>query len=171
MLVISDTNILSSLAAGEALDVLWQMFPQNEIWIPPTVLQELQIGFSRGKPYLNSVLTAITNHKIKVQELSAKQRETLPLFPEKLNLGEREAIILAQSFQALLLSNDKAAIRYCQQQSLEVIDLPRLLRFLWVSRLISQPQVKQLIQQMEQVERLKLNYYDQAKIFAPRGKR
>ncbi|EDN65833.1 hypothetical protein BGP_3707 [Beggiatoa sp. PS] len=53
--VVSDTNIPSSLAAGNALSSLSLLLSDTTIYIPPTVYQELQIGLERGKTHLNLV--------------------------------------------------------------------------------------------------------------------
>jgi len=84
-----------------------------------------------------------------------------------LNRGECEAIALAQNRQAALLSNDKRAIRYCQQQDIEIIDLSDLLRLFWTVGVLSKVQVRQLIERMAQVENLILKQTERAKIFAP----
>ncbi len=171
MFIISDTNILSSLAACESLSLLSRLFPDAVIYIPPAVEQELQVGVNRGQTYVNLVLRAIAIGDIQILDLSAQEREIIPTLPGKLNLGEREAIILAQSRGAPLLSNDKRAGRYCQQHNVEVVDLSDLLRLLWTRRVISQTHVTQLITRMERVENLSLSQADRAKIFAPRLRR
>ncbi len=78
-----------------------------------------------------------------------------------------EAIVLAQTRRAALLSNDKRAIRYCQEQGIRAIDLPNLLRLLWTRRIISRSEVEQLITKMEQVENLTLTQSQRSNIFAP----
>jgi len=131
MLFISDTNILSSLAAADALSFLLCLFPNTIIYIPPAVHQELQIGLERGKTYLNLVLQRIKTGDIQVIDLLEQEQKSIDNLPKKLNRGECEAIALAQNRQAALLSNDKRAIRYCQQQYIEIIDLSDLLRLFW----------------------------------------
>lgn len=64
MLIISDTNILSSLAAGDALPLLFQLFPNQTIYIPPAVHQEVLAGLSRRR-YLIAVSEALTQAQIK----------------------------------------------------------------------------------------------------------
>ncbi|KHD07937.1 hypothetical protein PN36_04555 [Candidatus Thiomargarita nelsonii] len=86
--------------------------------------------------------------------------------PNKLNRGECEAIALAKNRQALLLCNDKRAIRYCQQEGIESINLPYLLRLFWTRKILSKAQVKHLIERMEQVENLVLKQTVYAKIFS-----
>ncbi len=164
MLVISDTNILSSLAACDALSCLFRLFPDTIIYIPPTVHQELQIGLENGKRYLNLVLLA--THQIQVLHLLELEQQMIKSLPNKLNRGECEAIALAKNRQALLLCNDKRAIRYCQEEEIESINLPYLLRLFWTRKILSKVQVKELIERMEQVENLVLKQSVYAKIFS-----
>ena len=70
MSIVSDTNILSSFAASEALSLLPSLFVDPIILIPPAVFQELQDGLARGKAYLEAVLQAIAAKEIQVLELT-----------------------------------------------------------------------------------------------------
>ncbi|MEN8218970.1 MAG: hypothetical protein ABFS56_21880 [Pseudomonadota bacterium] len=115
MLVVSDTNIPSSLAACDALSCLFRLFPDTIIYIPPTVHQELQIGLEKGKTYLNLVLLA--THQIQVLDLLELEQQMIKSLPNKLNRGECEAIALAKNRQALLLCNDKRAMEKIPQQN------------------------------------------------------
>ncbi len=171
MIVISDTNILSSFAAAEALPLLLRLFQHQKIHIPPTVHRELSLGLDRGRTYLAPVLQAISHDQIAVTELSPQEQLVLEAYPRKLNLGEREAIALAQSRQVLLLSNDQRAVRFCQQQAIETLDLPQILRALWLRRLVTPPEVEQIITRMAQVENLVLSEADHTRVFAPNRRR
>ncbi len=171
MLVISDTNILSSLAAGESLSLLLRLFPNRLIYIPPAVYQELQVGLDRGNAYLNLVLQAIATDKIQLLDLSITEQQIVKTLPEALNLGECEAIALSQNRKARLLSNDKKAIRYCQQKRIKVVNLADLLRQFWIRRLVLKGEVEQLIKAMEPREKLVLNPAERAKIFTPHRRR
>jgi len=82
--------------------------------------------------------------------------------PEGLNPGECEAIAIAQQRCGRLLSNDKKAMNYCLTNQIKVANLADLLREFWLRGLISPVQVKQLIRQMEEVEKLRLNPNDYA---------
>jgi predicted nucleic acid-binding protein len=115
VIVISDTNVLSSFAAAEALSLLQQLFAQAQIAVPPGVHQELQAGLERGKAHLDVVLQAIASGQILVLALSLEEMQQLAAFPARLNLGEREAIALTVTRRATLLSNDRRAINYCRQ--------------------------------------------------------
>ncbi len=171
MLIISDTNILSSLAAGGVSELLFDLFPGQLIHIPPAVEQELQAGLAQQKTYLESVWQAITTNKLMVLALSPLEQQLAQHLPGRLNAGECEAIALAQNRHARLLSNDRRAIRYCQEAQVKVVDLADLLRLFWTRGLISAAKVDHLLNQMHEVENLVLSQADRAKIFAPLPRR
>ena len=60
MTIVSDTNILSSLAAANALALLQQLFARSMLSIPPAVRDELRKAVDRGKTSLEPLVMAIT---------------------------------------------------------------------------------------------------------------
>ena len=64
MIVVSDTNILSSLAAGDALPALLRLFARSTLCIPPGVRDELQIGLDKGRTYLEPIFRALTTQQL-----------------------------------------------------------------------------------------------------------
>lgn len=167
MLVISDTNILSSFAAGNALPLLLRLFPDTTILLPPAAQKELQTGLVYGKNYLAEVLQAIAAGKLQIIALSNDEQQSAAKLPAKLGLGEREAIAGTQNRRGRLLSNDKQAIHYCKQHQINAMDLPVLLRLLWKRKILSQTEVRTLIDRMKAVENLQLNQRALALIFSP----
>lgn len=168
MIVISDTNILSSFAAATAFEHIAQLFPQAQVSVPPGVRHELQAGLDRGRTYLQTPLEAIDKGQITVLTLTPDETILLASYPTRLNQGEREAIALAATRRATLLSNDNRAISYCRQQQVRVLSLVDLLRLLWVRRIVSQEAVLAMIAQMRQVEQLTLKPEQEQVVFAPR---
>lgn len=167
MIVVSDTNILSSLAADDSVPALLRLFARVALYIPPSVCDELQVGRERGRTYLESIFQAIVAQQIVVVPLSPDEERLIQNYPRKLNLGERQAIALTQTRNAVLLSNDKHALRYCHQQSLRTVNLMDILRFLWTRNILSQNEVRSLIAKMEQVENLTLTQVQRTELFAP----
>ena len=170
MIVIRDTNVLSSLAAGDCLPALSQLYTHAQLTIPPTLRQVSHEGLDRGKTHLQPVIQAIAAQEIEVVSLSAEEELRTFLYPANLDAGEREAIALAQTRKALLLSNDGDAIRYGRQRKLNVVSLPNLLRLFWMEGVMSPAEVRALIARIEQAETLKLTTSHLAKIFAPAKK-
>jgi predicted nucleic acid-binding protein len=157
--------MLSSFAAGDALQVLLRLFAKSKIYIPPAVLEEVQVAIDKGRTYLNTLLQAITDHQIIVLPLTTDEIRSLDSLPRRLNAGERQAIVLAQYRQGVLLSNDRRAVRYCEQQGIRSLELVDILRLLWVRRILSRRDVQLLIEQMQRVERLTLTTKQQSVIF------
>jgi len=169
--IVSDTNILSSLAATNALALLQQLFARSMLSIPPAVRDELRTAVDRGKTYLEPLVMAITAGEILLLELTEDEQSLTATLPRNLNTGEREAIALCQQRLLPLLSNDRRAIRYCQANGIDAVDLPDLLRLFWTRQLITRVEVEHLISRMEQVERLTLSEEQRAAIFAPQRRR
>lgn len=167
MPIVSDANILSSLAAANALNLLPQIFNNDRIFIPQAVQKELEAGLTYGKTHLERIFNAIKLGNIEVIYLTKAEHNLTKSLPLKLHSGERESIVLCRLHNHLFLSNDKRAIRYCQINNIKAINLEAFLRLVWIRKIQSQNQVKKLIKQMEIVENLVLKPNQQAKIFAP----
>lgn len=165
MLIISDTNILSSLAAGRALPLLWQLFSSTVIYIPPTVQQELQAGLAHGQTHLNLVLNAISSDDIQILSLSSEEQELADALPKKIKGSQREAVALSQIREGILLSNHRRTIRYCDRNNVDVLDLIDTLRLLREQEIIPKYRIKEMIVRMEQVEGITLSNAQRKEIF------
>jgi predicted nucleic acid-binding protein len=168
VIVVAPTNILSLLAAGDALPALLRLFSRAKLVIPPGVQQELHAGLNAGTNHLAPVLQAIQANQIEVSALSTEEEFLTYNFPNSLNEGELQALAIAQKRRAPLLCNDMPIIRYCQPRGLTVVTLVAILRLLWVKNVQSPDEVQRLIRQMEQVEGLALSSRQVTEIFASR---
>ncbi|NCC34871.1 MAG: hypothetical protein EOM24_23080 [Chloroflexia bacterium] len=171
MTVVSDTNILSSLAAADAVEALQRLFARSTVSIPPAVRDELQAAIDRGRDYLVVVVDAIAAGDIPVLTLTNNEHTLAATLPRRLNAGECEAIALCQQRRVPLLSNDRRAVRYCQAQGIDVVDLPAILRLFWTRQITTRSDVEQIITRMAQVERLTLSHAQREAIFAPPRRR
>jgi predicted nucleic acid-binding protein len=72
--IVSDTNILSSLAAANALALLQQLFARSMLSIPPAVCDELRTAVDRSKTYLEPLVRAITAGEILLLELTEDEQ-------------------------------------------------------------------------------------------------
>jgi predicted nucleic acid-binding protein len=70
VIVVSDTNILSSLVAGDSLPALLRLFARSTLCIPPAVRDELQAGLDKGRTYLEPIFQALTARQIDIVPLS-----------------------------------------------------------------------------------------------------
>ncbi|MEN8220679.1 MAG: hypothetical protein ABFS56_30870 [Pseudomonadota bacterium] len=165
MAIVSDTNILSSFAAADALHLLPKLFQGDTIYIPPAVEQELHKGLDYGQKHIELIFLQVGD--IQVLHLTDAERSLIASLPAKLHAGEREGIVLCQKRAHLFLSNDRRAIRYCQAYDIDALSLEILLRFLWTREIVSLSEVRTLIETMAAVENLTLSQRQRAIIFAP----
>ena len=167
MEVISDANILSSLAAADALDVLIELFPDDTIYMPPAVEQELLVALGYGKTHVQRVIQALKNREIKRIKLTEAERMLMTTLPSNLQASKQESIAICQARKLLFLSNHRRAIRYCEANDIQVVSLDLLLRALWTRDILLKYQVKELIETMATVEQLTLKQSQHDLIFAP----
>lgn len=168
MIIVSDTNILSSFASADALNLLPELFPDDTIHIPPAVEKELQVALLYGKAHVERVIEALEAGDIQRITPTEAERKRMAALPAKLHDGEREAIVICQARNHLFLTNDKRAVSYCKLNRIDTLKLEMLLRLLWIRRIMSQDEVKTLIGTMGTVEKLVLSKKQCDIIFAPR---
>ena len=112
MTVVSNTSPLCYLLLIDQINLLPQLFGQ--ITIPQAVCDEL--GASESLAILQSWI-AQAPEWLEIQSITTKPDEVL----EELDLGEREAIALAQQLEAeLILLDDRAARRVAAERGLLV---------------------------------------------------
>ncbi|WP_124681970.1 hypothetical protein [Candidatus Viridilinea mediisalina] len=103
--------------------------------------------------------------------MTDNERVLATALPQRLNAGECEAIALCHQRRIPLLSNDRRAVRYCQTNGIDVVDLPAILRLCWTRQIMTAADVAQIITRMEHVERLTLSDAQREAIFAPQRRR
>jgi predicted nucleic acid-binding protein len=168
-MVVSDTNILGSFAAADALPSLFAVIATDSIIIPPAVEAEIQTGVARNVAHLQRLLDAISAKRLVVTPLNLQVQAPIASFPHQLNIGEREAIALAAQHRAILLTNDRRALSYCATVQIATLDLKQLLRGLWIRKIATQASVRTIIARMEQVDRTVFLDRDIQQIFAPQA--
>ncbi len=152
--LIVDTDILSMFAKVGALDTLVALVGQEVIGITPAIADEIAIPLQYGYAFPREVLSKIP---VVPMSLQVMERATqLRLENTALGRGEREAIAFCQIEVAQLSTNDKVARTFAQSQDVQVISLQALLRTLWLSGVRSQTEVRILLEQIKQADKLEI---------------
>jgi predicted nucleic acid-binding protein len=136
------------------MDLLFALFAEAELGVTPAVYAELVTGVREGRQFLQPTVEMIETGHIVLLPLTVQevvQRLTLPL---SLNAGEAESIALCQARGAAFITNDRRARNFCRTESIEVFDLPEILRALWKLRVCSKRRVRQLVADIETKEGL-----------------
>ncbi|MDD1421689.1 DUF3368 domain-containing protein [Dolichospermum sp. ST_sed1] len=114
MIIVSDTTPISELAKVNHLDLLAKLF--GKVIIPQGVFDELQIGQHPAAQLVQN-LSWLEVIKVNNQQLVQELQESL-----KLDLGESEAIALAEEIGASqLLIDEKAARKVAIARKLPLI--------------------------------------------------
>lgn len=120
MIIVSDSGPIISFARAGRLELLRQAL--NEIKIPKAVYEDIVIQ-GIGRPGAEEVKGVNWIKKETIKECSKVAQ--LPL---RLGLGEREAIVLAQELEALLLIDDRPARKEAEKRGIVCFGSLRVLK-------------------------------------------
>jgi predicted nucleic acid-binding protein len=118
VIFVADASPIISFARAERLALLWQVV--RELWIPDAVFQELTI---EGKPGAAEVTRVRW-----VRRKTVVRKERVEALPRKLGRGEREAIILAEESQGVLLVDEPSARQEAARRNLTLLGSLGILR-------------------------------------------
>ena len=138
-MILADTNLVSTFARVGALDLVRQAVKADRLYVTPSTLSEIQRAVDVGCGFLASTIEAIqTGVEMDVVELRREEILAVKELPSALGAGEAESIAVCLKRRgARLLTNDKRARNFCRERSLPCLDLPGILRALWVGRVLT----------------------------------
>lgn len=163
-MVLADTNILSTFAKIEALPLCMQLFVPEGLGMVPAVYEELHQGVDKGYVALQAAIALIQQRRIELVVPNTEEALSKSTLPASFDAGERETIAVAKARGAGILTNERLVKNWCQRAGILYWDLPGILRAFWRTQLLTQDQVRSLVQQIEAKDRLV--FKDQAHIFA-----
>lgn len=122
MLIICDTDFLSSLLKIKRLELVKDLFKQKNLYIPVAVLSEI------AEIYLIADLLNKDWIKVKkVSEVDLKRMETDNEFAN-LGSGEKECLVLCKQFpDSILLMSDNKARKIANKNNIAVLNIPAFL--------------------------------------------
>ena len=150
-MIVADTNIVSTFARVGALPLLVRLLDGERLHITSGTYNELRKAVEVGCAFLEPVLNAIpAQGELNLVELTQEEILALKNLPASFGAGEAESVaVCLHRAGTRLLTNDKRARNYCQEKSIPCLDLPAILRALWVRKVLTKKKVKQLIGQIE----------------------
>jgi len=155
--ILVDTNILSTFARVDELELLFVLFPRSPLGVTPAALEEISQAVAQGCEWLRQVLELRRSGRLELAELVTAETLAVHALPGSLGAGEREAIAVCKARGWTFLSNDKRARNFCRAEGIPVYDLVGLLRALCEWRVRSRQFVQQLCARMEDAEGIKVN--------------
>jgi predicted nucleic acid-binding protein len=139
MKVVADTDIISTFAKVNRLDILGELF---EVVIPPSVRSELAKGRIDTRPL-----------KAAVTKLAKEEMKALKAADVRLGRGEKECFVIAKNRAIPLASNDRVVCLLCRKEDVGFFTLPRILRLAILERAITREEAKNLVKEIEHEER------------------
>jgi len=154
MSLVFDTDIISTFGKIKRLDLLKDLFPNTRFFIPPSVYNELFKARERGYEFVDYI---IESGILEVAPLNKEELELLSKLKEErrsLGLGELEGMSICKHREYILVTNDRAAKKVCDQYGIEFIDLRMILKSLLVTAILTDNELKAAIYEIERRDRV-----------------
>jgi hypothetical protein len=75
-----------------------------------------------------------------------------------IHFGEAEGLIISKNRNAIFLTNDSRAVRYCKDNDIKVLDLRDILHILFRQRALTREEMNDLIQDIEDMDNVVIKY-------------
>ena len=154
-LVLIDTNILSTFAKIDNMALLFKTVKKKKLGISTSVLHELEDARNIGLDFVEKIFQLINQNKILIYSMSDKETMWSIKLPSSFGKGERDSLAICKFRKGIFFTNERKIINFCDRESIDVIDLPSFLRYLWKSELKSKKEVKKIIEIIEDKDNIK----------------
>ncbi len=149
MNILFDTDILSTFAKAGAIQLIENLYSDDELYITPTILEELKVPKEFGYDFPDQILDSERFKIITLNEIETKKFKSELLTQDKLHKGEIEALIICKNRGYTFSSIDSEALKWAKAKNIVVINLHSILKALWYFNILSKQEVKELINKME----------------------
>jgi predicted nucleic acid-binding protein len=105
--IVLDTSIISTFALIGTMDLLYVLFPNDDLGVTPAVYTELVVGTREGWQFLQAAVEQVESDRLKLFVLTAEEFMQRLRLPTSLGSGEAESIVLCQSQGAAFVTNDR----------------------------------------------------------------
>ena len=167
-MIVSDTNVLSSFVVTDSVAWWLSAIQADHVIVSPAVWHELEAAVTRGRLAKETLASLAENGQVRIIALTAHEQRQISELPSSFGAREKESLLLATRLSATLLSNDRRVVNYCREQDMSCFDLRAVLRYIWIRRVASQQQVRQLMRRM--TEREGVVFKNPERVFAPEKK-
>lgn len=155
-MILIDTNILSTFAKIDRLELLFRVFNQKTLYISPNVFQELKDARDKRYDFVELIFELLQSKKVKLLPLEEDEYMLMLELPKYFGKGELDSIAICTRRNYILLSNERKVIKFCEENEIDHFDLNGILNALWMFDIVSQEDVVQIINEMEEKDNLKI---------------
>ena len=159
-MVFVDTDVLSIFAKIERLPLLFAVFDQEILNITYAVENEVKTGISKGFHFSGDIIALQTQGQIRTYHPTSVDREFMRSLPQTLGPGECESMAICKRLTAIFASNERRVMHYCKANRIDCINLVRILRAFWELKILTQTDVREIINEIETKDRLNFRTTD-----------
>jgi predicted nucleic acid-binding protein len=152
MKVLLDTDLASAFAKVGRLELLVRLFVGIDLGIAFEVYKELLVPLGHGYHFPEAVFAICETTYPHPEEMATVQRRLVDM--KALGRGELETITICQARGWFYAAIDQKAIAYARSLGVTVFPLRVILRLFWMRRILSQEEVKTLIQELWEKDKL-----------------
>lgn len=148
MSIVFDTNILSTFAKINRLDLLVKLFDKQKLLIPEAVFEELH----DSKQEFTQIILDDKNFEKLI--LTKEEKNLVLTLKARLGLGEKECLAICKDKNYVFVTNDEIAIKEAEKLSIEWINLEIMLAALKQEKIINEQELNKLIEEIETKDRI-----------------
>jgi len=155
-MILVDTNIISTFAKIDRLELLFEVFKQRILYISPNVFQELKDARDKRYDFVELIFELLQSGKLKILPLEEDEYMSMLQLPKYFGKGELDSIAICTRRNCTFLSNERKVTRFCEENEIDHFDLNGILKALWRFDIVSREDVVQIINEMEEKDNLKI---------------
>lgn len=148
MKIICDTDIISSLAKIDKINLLREIFRDLEILIPIGVYEELERARELGYDFPLKVFDSTKTVSMMNDELELYQKKMSE--NRDLDKGELQGLMIAQNRGLKFLTNDNVAREEAKNRGIKTYNLAEIIRAAYLDDKLSEQGVKELIKNLKE---------------------
>ena len=154
-MIVFDTDVLSTFAKVNKLNLLFELFNGNELFYTPSVKLDLQRAQEKDYGFVERIF----NYRFKIIPLSKKETESankIGIRRKDLHRGEIESLALCKLRNYIFVSNDKRALKVAESLEITCLSLSDILRSFITENILTISETEQLIKEIELKDRVKI---------------
>jgi len=159
-MIVPDTSIFSSFAKIDYLDLIQEIYPDENVIICSAIMKELIVSKEKGYEFVDRIIDHIaykkdemTKHKwLLFQYPDVQVTEEIDNIYKKnpfLHFGEIEAIAFTKIHNSVLLIDDRRAWIVARDLNIDAFNLPTMIQFSKDLGIISNEEVRKIIHLLE----------------------
>ena len=153
-MILLDTNIISTFSKIGKLELLYDVFNADVLYVSPNVYDELLIAKDKGYAFVNHAIHLFQKKKLMLISLTSKEKEKADRLPSSFSKGERDSIAICRERNGIIVTNEKKVANYCKRQGIKYFDLRDVLKALYILMNFSKNEVNKLMNEIEEKDNI-----------------